>query len=231
MAKKKVLISWSSGKDSAWVLHQLRQEPELEVVGLFTTINSEHDRVFMHSTRRELLARQAAAAGLPLHTIALPDVCTNEEYEAALGGFVTEAWAAGIRGMAFGDIFLADLRAYRERQLAGTGMEALFPLWGLSTAILAEEMLAAGVVTLISSVDLKKLPARFAGRQWSREVIAAFPPGCDPCGENGEIHTVVVAGPMLAAPLAVRVGEIVERNGFAYADIIPADGPEGGVPR
>ncbi|HOF04515.1 MAG TPA: hypothetical protein PK175_10620 [Syntrophales bacterium] len=223
MAKKKVLISWSSGKDCAWALHLLRRRPELEVAGLFTTVNENYDRVFMHDTRRELLARQAAAAGLPLQTIGLPDVCPNEQYEAALGRFVAASLAAGIGAVAFGDIFLTDLRAYRERQLAGTGMEALFPLWGLDTAALAEEMLAAGVSALITSVDLKKLPADFAGRLWSRELIAAFPPSCDPCGENGEIHTVVVGGPMFQRSIPVRTGEIVVRDGFAYADVLPDD--------
>jgi uncharacterized protein (TIGR00290 family) len=223
MEKKKILVSWSSGKDGAWVLHLLCRDPNVEVAGLLTTINTDHDRVFMHDTRRELLARQAAAAGLPLRTVGLPDVCSNEEYEAALGRFIAAARAEGIGGIAFGDIFLADLRAYREKMFAGTGMEALFPLWGRSTAELAEEMLAAGLTTIVSSVDLRILPARFAGRRWSRELIAAFPPGCDPGGENGEIHTVVVGGPMFRMPLTVRVGEIVARNGFAYADIIPID--------
>jgi uncharacterized protein (TIGR00290 family) len=218
---KRTLLSWSTGKDSAWALHVLRRSPDVDVAGLFTVVNRAYNRVSMHATNAELLGRQAQAAGLPLQTIELPDPCSIEECDAIMGRFVAACAGAGVTAMAFGDLFLADVRAYRERQLAGSGIEPLFPLWGLPTAELAEQMLAAGVEATVSSVDLAKLPAAVAGRRWSRELIAEFPPGIDPCGEYGEIHTVVTGGPMLREPIPVRVGEIVVRGGFAYADIVP----------
>jgi diphthamide synthase (EF-2-diphthine--ammonia ligase) len=175
----------------------------------------------MHATRAEMLERQAAAAGLPLQTICLPDPCTMEQSSAIMQQFVIESAARGIECMAFGDLFLEDIRKYREDQMKGTGIEAIFPLWAIPTRELSEQMLSAGLDAYISSVDLKKLPSRFAGRKWSRELIAEFPQDCDPCGENGEIHTVTVGGPMFSGAISVKVGETVERNGFAYADIIP----------
>ena len=219
--KKRTLLSWSSGKDSAWALQLLRQNPAVEFLGLFTVMNDQFNRVSMHSTRRELLQRQAEAVGLPLQTIDLPDPCTNEQCDAVMRRFVMESAARGIQCMAFGDLFLEDVRKYREDQLKGTGIEPAFPLWGMPTRELADQMLSAGLVAYVSSVDLRKLPLRFAGRKWSRQLIAELPEDSDPCGENGEIHTVVVGGPMFRRPIAIRVGEIVERNGFAYADIIP----------
>ncbi len=221
MMKKKTLLSWSSGKDSAWTLHQLRQDPAIELLGLFTVVNQKYGRVSMHATRLEMLQRQAEAAGLPIETISLPDPCTNEQYDAIMRHFVAESAHKRIKCMAFGDLFLEDIRKYRENQLKGTGIEPLFPLWGIPTCDLAEQMLSAGLQAYVSSVDLQKLPLRFAGRKWSRELIAEFPKDCDPCGENGEIHTVVVAGPMFRKTIQVRVGKIVNRNGFAYADVIP----------
>ena len=221
--RKKTLLSWSSGKDSAWVLHLLRQDPRFELVGLFSTLNERFNRVAMHSTRAELLRRQADAAGLPLQTINLPDPCTNECYEAIMGRFVSESVAEGIECIAFGDLFLEDIRHYRERQLSGTGIEPLFPLWRLPTSELAEQMLAAGLQAYLSAVDLKKLPASFVGRPWSRELLSELPSGVDPCGENGEFHTIVVAGPMFEGRIEVEVGDVVERNGCVYADIIPQD--------
>jgi len=214
-------VSWSSGKDSAWALHALRRDPEVEVVGLFSTINERYQRVAMHATRVELLQRQAGAVGLPIQTISLPDPCTNEQYDAIMGGFIQNSVGTGIECMAFGDLFLADIRAYRENQLRATGIEPVFPLWGMPTGELAERMLAAGVEAYVSSVDLKKLPVRFVGRRWSRQLLAEFPPEIDPCGENGEIHTVIVNGPMFSHSIPVQIGEIIERDGFAYADIIP----------
>lgn len=219
--RKRTLLSWSSGKDSAWTLHLLRQDPQVEVTGLFTTLNQTHDRVSMHATRAELLHRQARAAGLPVRTLALPDPCPNARYEEIMGAFVAECLAAGVTHMAFGDLYLEDVRAYRERQLAATGIEALFPLWGLPTDELAGRMLDAGVEAWISCVDLSRLPARFAGRRWTGDLIGEFPPGVDPCGENGEFHTIMVAGPMLRHGIEVQIGEVVERGGFAYADVIP----------
>lgn len=221
--KRKTLLSWSSGKDSAWTLHRLHQDSETDLVGLFTTVNAKYDRVNMHATPVGLLRRQAEAAGLPLREIRLPDPCPMEAYNAVMQRFVARCKAEGVERMAFGDLFLSDIREYREQQLEGTGIEARFPLWGLPTRALAEEMISAGVVAYVSCVDLKKLPARFAGRLWSRELLAELPEDCDPCGENGEIHTVVVDGPMFRHPVSARVGEIIERDGFAYADIIPVN--------
>jgi uncharacterized protein (TIGR00290 family) len=221
MMKKKTLLSWSSGKDSAWALHLLQQDPRIELLGLFTVMNQKYSRVSMHATRLEMLQRQAEAVGLPIETISLPDPCTNEQCDAIMRHFVTESASKRIECMAFGDLFLEDVRKYRENQLKGTGIDPLFPLWGIPTSDLAEQMLSAGLEAYVSSVDLKKLPSRFAGQKWSRDLIAEFPKGCDPCGENGEIHTVVVGGPMFRKTVLVRVGDIVNRNGFAYADIIP----------
>jgi len=221
MVMKKTLLSWSSGKDCAWALHLLAEDPAIELAGVFTVMNQTSDRVSMHSTRRELLQLQAESAGLPLHTIDLPDPCTNEQCDAIMRRFVMESAAGGVECMAFGDLFLEDIRQYRESRLGGTGIEPVFPLWGIPTEELADRMLASGIEAWVSSVDLKKLGSHFAGRKWSRDLIAQFPPGCDPCGENGEIHTVVVGGPMFSNPIPVSIGRVVERNGFAYADIIP----------
>jgi uncharacterized protein (TIGR00290 family) len=221
--KKKALLSWSSGKDSAWALHLLLQDPAIDLLGLFTVMNEKFDRVSMHSTRRELLFRQAEAIGLPLETIDLPDPCTTETCDAIMRQFVAETITRGIECMAFGDLFLEDVRQYRENQLKGSGIEPAFPLWGIPTGALAKEMLSAGLEAYVSSVDLKRLPARFAGQRWTEELIAHFPQGIDPCGENGEIHTIVVGGPMFRERVPIRIGDVVERNGFVYADIIPMD--------
>jgi uncharacterized protein (TIGR00290 family) len=221
--RRKTLLSWSSGKDAAWSLHVLRRDPGVELAGLFTSVNRRHDRVSMHATRTVLLRRQAGAAGLPLTTLELPDPCTNEDYQAVMHDFVQCCVADGIEAMAFGDLFLEDVRAYRVDALKDTGIEPVFPLWQMPTKELAEEMLREGVEAYVSSVDLAKLPSAFAGRRWSREMIAELPDGCDPCGENGEMHTVVVDGPMLNARIAVTIGDVVERGGFAFCDIIPAD--------
>jgi uncharacterized protein (TIGR00290 family) len=221
MLKKRTLLSWSSGKDSAWSLHALRQDPTVEVVGLFSTLNARHDRVAMHATRAELLRRQAEAAGLPLHTIYIPDPCSNEQYATIMGEFIDGLTTKGIEQIAFGDLFLEDIRSYREKQLAGTGITPIFPLWQIPTPELAETMLTGGLEAYISCVDLSKLPAEFAGRQWSRDLLEELPKGIDPCGENGEMHTVVVDGPMFDESINVKIGEMVQRDGFAYADIIP----------
>lgn len=218
---KKTLLSWSSGKDSAWALHVLRQDPSIEVVGLFSAINEQHNRVSMHSTREALLRLQADAAGLALHTINLPAPCSNEQYALIMGKCVAGFAASGVDRMAFGDLFLEDIRQYREERLRGTGIAPLFPLWQIPTSALAEQMLAAGLEAYISCVDLAKLPASFAGCRWSRDLLKELPAGVDPCGENGEMHTIVTAGPMLKKRIAVEVGEVTERDGFAYADIIP----------
>lgn len=217
----KTLLSWSTGKDSAWSLHVLRQMPDVEVAGLFTTVNAAFDRVAMHAVRRKLLEAQAAAAGLPLHVIEIPWPCPNEAYEAALGAFVAEQKAQGVEAMAFGDLYLEDIRAYREAKLAGSGITPLFPLWGRETGSLAREMIAGGLEARLTCVDPRRLAPSFAGRPFDEELIAALPDGVDPCGENGEFHTCVFAGPMFSGPIPVAPGEVVERDGFVYADLLP----------
>ena len=203
---KKTLLSWSSGKDSAWALHVLRRDPTIDLVGLFTVMNRKYDRASMHATRMELLHLQAEAAGLPLQVISLPDSCSNAECDTIMGRFVSECADRGITRMAFGDLYLEDVRKYREGQLKGTGIEPVFPLWGIPTQALAQEMLSAGVEAYVSSVDLKKLPSDFVGKKWSEDLIEAFPKGCDPCGENGESHTRVTGGPMFRHTIPVRAG-------------------------
>jgi diphthamide synthase (EF-2-diphthine--ammonia ligase) len=186
-------------------------------------MNQKYNRVSMHATRLEILYRQAELACLPIQLISLPDPCTNDQCDVIMRNFIIECCNKGIERMAFGDLFLEDVRQYRENQLKGTGIEPVFPLWQIPTAQLADQMLAAGLEALVSSVDLRKLPARCVGRKWSWELLNEFPKGTDLCGENGEIHTVVIGGPMFRKAISVRVGEIVERDGFAYADIIPMD--------
>jgi len=215
-------LSWSSGKDSAWSLHALRQRGDVEIDGLFTTVNAAFDRVAMHAVRRSLLEAQARAAGLELHVVDIPYPCPNAEYERIMGAFVAGARAAGVEAMAFGDLFLADIRAYRERQLAGTGIAPLFPLWGRDTQALAHEMIDGGLVAHVTCVDPTRLDRSFAGRQLDRAFLADLPAGADPCGENGEFHTFVSGGPMLRTRLAVRPGGIAERDGFVFADLLPA---------
>jgi uncharacterized protein (TIGR00290 family) len=211
-------LSWSSGKDSAWSLHELRRAG-VPVTALFTTVNAAFDRVAMHAVRRELLAAQARAAGLPLHVIEIPYPCPNADYERIMGTFVAEAKASGVTEMAFGDLFLADIRAYREQQLAGTGIAPIFPLWQRETRARAQEMIAGGLVAHLTCVDPSKLDRAFAGRAFDAALLADLPAGVDPCGENGEFHTFVSAGPMFCDPVQVRRGEVVERDGFVFADL------------
>jgi uncharacterized protein (TIGR00290 family) len=224
MPVKRVLLSWSSGKDSAWALHVLRGRPDVEVVGLITTVNRARGRVSVHAVRVELLRRQAEAAGLPLRLVDLPDPCSNIQYEAAFKAVVDEAARQGVGCMAFGDLFLRDVREYREAQLAGTGLAPLFPLWGLPTDELAREMVGAGLRAVVSCVDPRQLPAGFAGREFDAAFLSELPGGVDPCGERGEFHTFAFAGPMFDGAVGVRAGEVVERAGFIYADILPASG-------
>jgi uncharacterized protein (TIGR00290 family) len=216
---KRILLSWSSGKDSAWSLHLLRQRGDYEVVGLLTTFNEEADRVAMHAVRRELVERQAAAAGLPLWSVPLPWPCSNERYESLMAGACAKARAEGISGIAFGDLFLEDVRAYRVRQMDGTGLEPIFPVWGLPTRDLAEEMIASGMRVRLTCVDTEKLDRSFVGREFDRALLADLPEGVDPCGERGEFHSFVYAGPMLGAEVAVSVGEMVVRDQFVFADL------------
>ncbi|HEV3037983.1 MAG TPA: ATP-binding protein [Candidatus Angelobacter sp.] len=217
--RKKVLLSWSSGKDSAWALHVLRQQPGLEIVGLITTINSAFDRVAMHSTRRSLVEMQAAAAGLPLVPVPLPWPCSNADYECAMKAVCDQAVANGISAVAFGDLFLADIRAYRERQLADTGLEPLFPLWQIPTDELAREMIGSGLKARLVCVNPEVLHSSFAGREFDRRLLCDLPAGVDPCGENGEFHTFAYAGPMFSHPIPITAGERVERDGFWFADL------------
>jgi uncharacterized protein (TIGR00290 family) len=223
----RALLAWSSGKDSAFCLHVLRQAAARDplaprVAGLLCTVNETHDRVAMHAVRRELLARQAQAAGLPLLEVNIPSPCSNETYERAMGAALAAARADGITHVAFGDLFLVDIRRYREDKLAGTGIAPLFPLWGRPTRELADEMLAAGLVAHLTAVDPRQVPAALAGRRWDHALLAELPPTADPCGENGEFHTFVSAGPMFSRPIAVRAGEVVVRDGFVFADMLPA---------
>ena len=218
----KALLCWSSGKDSAWTLHALRRRPDVEVVGLLTTINTEYERVAMHAVRVALLEAQAEAAGLPLWQVPIPNPCSNQEYESAMGDAVRKALAAGITMMAFGDLFLEDVRRYRETQLAGTGLTPIFPIWGLPTDILARDMVAAGLRARLTCVDPKQLPASFAGRDFDAALLADLPVGVDPCGERGEFHTFAYAGPMFRHPVPIRAGEIVTRDGFVFADLLTA---------
>lgn len=222
MSKKRVVVSWSSGKDSAWTLHRLRQRDNVEVVGLMTTLNQAFDRVAMHSTRAQVLEAQAEAAGLPLRKIALPWPCSNEQYEAIMRECVSALKADGVQAVAFGDLFLEDIRQYREKQMAGTGLEPLFPLWLEPTDNLAREMIAGGLKTKIVCVDPKKLDVSFAGREFDAQLLRDLPAGVDPCGERGEFHTCVYAGPMFGREFPVTLGEIVERDGFVYCDVIHA---------
>jgi uncharacterized protein (TIGR00290 family) len=222
---KRVLLSWSSGKDSAWALHLLQRNPEIEVCGLVTTLNAQFDRVAMHGTRRAVLEAQARAANLPLWIVPLPWPCSNQVYEECMAEVCRRAVAEGVDAFAFGDLFLADIRAYREKQLAGTGLEPLFPVWEIPTASLALEMIAAGLRARITCVDKSQLGAEFAGREFDEQFLRELPPHVDPCGERGEFHTCVYACPSFAAPLSLESGEVVDRDGFVFADFQPiADG-------
>jgi uncharacterized protein (TIGR00290 family) len=217
---KHILLSWSSGKDSAWSLHVLRQRGEYEVVGLLTTFNEVADRVAMHAVRRELVERQAAAAGLPLWAVPLPWPCSNEEYESRMAQICAKAISEGIEGVAFGDLFLEDVRAYRIKQMKDTGLEPIFPLWGLPTPALAEEMIAGGTRAKLTCVDTEKLDRSFAGREFDDCLLADLPEEVDPCGERGEFHSFVYAGPIFDSALAISVGETVVRDQFVFSDLL-----------
>ena len=226
MRKARAVLSWSTGKDAAWSLHALRQSGDVEVAGLLTTIDQTSDRVAMHGVRLDLLERQAKAVGLPLLTVPLPWPCSNTEYEAAMRCALAEAVTRfSITQVAFGDLFLEEVRAYREKLLEGTGLAPLFPLWGRPTRALAKEMIAGGLEAVLTCVNPSLLPASFAGRAFDRELLNSLPEGVDPCGERGEFHTCVTAGPMFSRPLATVGGEIVERDGFVFADLLHGEPP------
>jgi uncharacterized protein (TIGR00290 family) len=224
---KRVLLSWSSGKDSAWALHLLRRQPGIEVIGLLTTLNTQFDRVAMHGTRRTVLEAQAAAAHLPLWIVPLPWPCPNAVYEERMSEAILRAKSDHVDAIAFGDLFLADIRAYRETQLAPTGIEPLFPVWEIPTSDLARQMIAAGLRAKLVTVDPRQLPATFCGREFDSSLLDDLPAHVDPCGERGEFHTCVYAGPCFAQPIPVFSGEIVHREGFVYADLTlqPASAP------
>ena len=220
---KRVLVSWSSGKDSAWTLHVLRQQGEYEIAGLLTTFNAVADRVAMHAVRRELVEQQATAAGLPLWDLGLPWPCSNEQYESLMAETCAKASAAGIEAIAFGDLFLEDVRAYREKQLRDTGLQPIFPLWGHPTLDLAREMIASGLRAKLTCVDTQQLDADFVGRDFDADLLATLPSGVDPCGENGEFHSFVYAGPMLSEEIRVLAGERIVRDQFVFADLRPVE--------
>jgi uncharacterized protein (TIGR00290 family) len=220
MSKRtKILVSWSSGKDSAWSLHVLRQQPEFEVVGLMTTVNQAYRRVAMHAVRLELLEAQAVAVELPLWTIPIPSPCSNEDYECAMEAAMARAKREGIGAIAFGDLFLEDIRRYRERKLRETGISPIFPVWGIPTAELAREMIGAGLHARLTCVDPKQISASFAGREFDTTLLDDLPAGVDPCGERGEFHTFAYDGPMFRQPLKIQLGEVAERDGFVFADL------------
>jgi len=220
--RRRVLLSWSSGKDSAWTLHVLRQQ-DVEVVGLLTTFNETAGRVSMHAVRQALVEAQATAAALPLWPVPLPGPCSNEEYEQRMRAVMARAYAAGVTHMAFGDLFLEDIRAYRIRQLSGSGIEPLFPLWCSSadTPSLARQFLDGGLHAVLTCVDPRQLPESFVGRSYDAAPLADLPPGVDPCGERGEFHTFCFAGPMFSSEIGVRLGDSVSSDGFCFIDLLP----------
>jgi uncharacterized protein (TIGR00290 family) len=227
--RRPILLSWSGGKDSAWALHLLRQSPAYEVVALLTTINEKFRRVAMHGFREELLDLQAEATGLPVWKVALPFPCSNADYESRMAAVCARALAEGLHGIAFGDLFLEDIRAYRIARLAGTGLEPIFPVWcpslGLTTAQLARQMIAAGLRARLTCIDPRHLDPSFAGRSFDAQLLAGLPPAVDPCGERGEFHTFACAGPIFTRTISVTPGAVVERDNFIYADLLPAPGP------
>jgi len=222
MTRPRAWMSWSSGKDSALALHETLAAGEVDVVGLLTTVNSTADRVAMHAVRRVLLERQAAALARPLHVVDLPWPCPNAVYEERMTAALQAARSDGVTHMVFGDLFLEDIRAYREQALEGTGITPLFPLWGRPTSGLATEMIAVGIRAHLTCVDPRQAPRELAGRPFDAHLLAQLPADVDPCGENGEFHTFVWSSPDFRAPIPVEVGELVERDGFIFADLVPA---------
>jgi len=221
MARQRILLSWSSGKDSAWALKVLREDPSVEVVGLLTTLNQTHGRVAMHAVREALLDLQAEAADLPLWKVPLPWPCPDGTYEALMRGVLDRCRAEGVHAVAYGDLFLEDVRAYREARHAGTGIQARFPAGGRPTGNLPRIMGAPGLKAILTCVDPGRLDARFAGRDFDAALLADLPPAVDPCGEHGEFHTFAWAGPMFRGAVPVLRGAVLERDGFVFADLAP----------
>jgi len=217
--KRKTLMSWSSGKDSAWALHQLQQDPTIEVTGLFCTITGEFKRATMHAVRVELLKQQAQSIGLPLELIEIPYPCSNDAYGEIMGKFIEKAKQANIQCIAFGDLFLEDVRNYRQEKLAGTDIEPIFPLWNIPTNELAQQMLDGGLKTVITCVDPKQISKDFVGREYCQSFLNDLPQTADPCGEKGEFHSFVFDGPMFNHPIDISLGEVVERDGFIFIDV------------
>jgi uncharacterized protein (TIGR00290 family) len=216
-----ILLSWSGGKDSALTLHALRSSPDFEPAGLLTTLSEDYDRISVHGVRRELLERQAAPIGLPLRKVLIPRDCPNEIYEDCLAAALREAKAQGIRHVAFGDLFLEDIRAYREKQMAALGLQPVFPVWGLDTAQLARDFIGLGFQAVLVCVDSEALDPAFVGRSFDEDLLRDLPPGVDPCGENGEFHTFVHAGPIFREPVGIRIGRVEGRGRFWYRDVEP----------
>lgn len=221
MGRPKAWLSWSSGKDSAWSLEVVRRQGQFDVKALLTTVNAEYHRVAMHAVRESLLQAQAESAGLPLIPVAIPNPCPNAAYEEAMAAAMRRAGSESVTHIIFGDLFLEDIRRYREEKLAGSGIEPVFPLWGLDTHQLARDMVDAGLRALLTCVDPRKLDASFAGRRFDAGLLADFPSDIDPCGENGEFHTFAYQGPMFRSPIAIERGVVVERDGFVFADACP----------
>ena len=223
IGRPRALVCWSSGKDSAWALEAVRLEGRFEIAALLTTLTEGYDRVSMHGVREEILNLQAARARLPCIKVRIPPRCVNEDYERAMGAALEQARREGVTHAVFGDLFLEDVRRYREERLAGSGIEPVFPLWGRDTRALAAEMIAGGLSAAVVCVDPRRLPDSFAGREFDASFLVDLPPGVDPCGENGEFHTCVTAGPMFDRPIALRPGEVVLRDGFVFADFVPEE--------
>ncbi len=230
-ARPKAILSWSSGKDSAFALHDIRRAGEVEIVGLLTTITSAFGRVSMHGVREALLDLQAEAVELPCWKVPIPSPCTNAIYEREMGRVLGELKPQGVTQVVFGDLFLADLRCYREAKLAEVGLRGVFPLWHRDTAGLAREMIASGLKATLTCVDPRKLDRSFAGRPFDAALLEALPGGVDPCGENGEFHSFVSAGPMFKRAIPITVGAVVAREGFVFADVLPAEAPASGPAR
>jgi len=223
MFKKKTLLSWSSGKDSAWSLYVLRQQVDVEMVGLFSTINQEFERVAMHAVRVALVREQAACLGLPVSFVPIPYPCTNADYERIMAVFIKQAEDEGVEQIAFGDLFLEDIRQHREDMLQGSSIKPIFPLWGKPTEALSREMVMAGLRAVITCIDPKKLSNEFAGKTYDASFLGQLPDDIDPCGEYGEFHSFAFAGPMFKQAVKFNAGETVERDGFVFADLLPVN--------